>query len=155
MKTLQSCLDSMVLKGYKTTVERSDSDDECPVVLWDAFAQQDNKEHSRKELSLSWDRVGRRILYTIPWQGEAPGASGGTIPVVKTLKKKERLLVSRVSALSALSASDREGQHGSADFQGRVVFIGGSFRDSRDIHASPLGAMPGVLVLMNALHSLL
>ena len=37
----------------------------------------------------------------------------------------------------------------------RVVVIGTSYPDSRDIHATPLGEMPGSLILVNAIHSLL
>lgn len=156
MEDLQSCLDSMVLKGYTATTESPVRGDEppCTVTLWDAVEQREDKQ-----LSLSQDRMARRIHYTIPWQGDAPGVSGGTIPIVKTIEGQkegpERLLVSRVPARSVLSVIDRQGQSGGADLQGRVVFIGGSFRDGRDIHGSPLGEMPGVLILMNALHSLL
>jgi hypothetical protein len=38
---------------------------------------------------------------------------------------------------------------------GRVVFIGGSYEDARDIHETPLGRMPGVLIMVNSLTSLL
>lgn len=154
MEKLQSCLDLVVVEGYQTMAERAVSSDK-PLPCIDAFAQWDREELRRKKekLTLSWDRVARRILYTIPWQADAPGTSGGTIPTVKTTDgKEERLLLSRISALSV---GAKQGQPRSGDLQGRVVFIGGSFRDGRDIHASPLGAMPGVLVLMNALHSLL
>ena len=37
---------------------------------------------------------------------------------------------------------------------GRVVVIGGSFWESRDLYLTPLGQMPGFLVLVNAIHSL-
>jgi CHASE2 domain-containing sensor protein len=38
--------------------------------------------------------------------------------------------------------------------EGRLVVIGGSFRDSGDWHNTPLGAMPGALLVVNAAHAL-
>jgi CHASE2 domain-containing sensor protein len=40
-------------------------------------------------------------------------------------------------------------------FTGRVVVIGGSFEAGNDLHPTPLGVMPGPLVLVNAIDSLL
>lgn len=37
---------------------------------------------------------------------------------------------------------------------GRVVGIGASFAESRDRHLTPLGEIPGALVLINAMQSL-
>jgi CHASE2 domain-containing sensor protein len=36
-----------------------------------------------------------------------------------------------------------------------IVIIGGSHREGRDYHKTPLGLMPGALVIINATHSLL
>ncbi|HDN26266.1 MAG TPA: CHASE2 domain-containing protein, partial [Thioploca sp.] len=36
-----------------------------------------------------------------------------------------------------------------------IVVIGGSYRDGRDIYLTPLGNMPGSLIIINAIHSLL
>ncbi len=148
MEGLQSCLDSIALEGYTTTAEQAISGDKppCTVTLWDGFPQR------KMELSLPMDQVERRILYAIPWQTDAAGTSGSTIPTVRTTGDQERLLLSRISARNV---RDKQGMPGNSDFKGRVVFIGGSFRDGRDIHSSPLGEMPGVLILINSLNSLL
>lgn len=147
MNDLQNCLDSLVLKGYNTMAGQPVSNDEkpCTVTLW----KQEEMESIRESqtLSLSWDRLGRRILYSIPWQAE--GSSGMTIPTVRTTEDQKRLLLTRISALKVRNKQRLP------DLQGRVVFIGGSFRDSRDIYPSPLGEMPGVLILINSLNSLL
>ena len=37
----------------------------------------------------------------------------------------------------------------------KIVVIGGSYSDGHDIHQTPLGRMPGALVLLNSIHSLL
>ena len=36
---------------------------------------------------------------------------------------------------------------------GRVAVIGSSYDDSRDIHITPIGEMPGIMILVNAIHS--
>jgi CHASE2 domain-containing sensor protein len=154
---LQNCLDAEVLKGHKAILEHKDADEEskrCSINLWERF-NASLKRHPKRTietLSLSGDRLARRIVYTIPWQERANDASGKTIPTVMTFEGKERLLISQVSARNVENV---DGEYGSADLQDRVVFIGVSFSDSRDVYLSPLGEMPGVLVLINALHSLL
>ena len=42
-----------------------------------------------------------------------------------------------------------------SDLKNSIVVIGGSYADGRDIHLTPLGSMPGPLILINAIHSLL
>ena len=166
MNDLQNCLDSLVLKGYNTMAGQPVSNNEkpCTVTLWKRKETKSIRKPQTKptrkpqmkltrepqRLNLSWDRLGRRILYSIPWQAE--GSSGMTIPTVRTTEDQERLLLTRISALKVLN---RQGLSDKNALQGRVVFVGGSFRDSRDIYPSPLGEMPGVLILINSLNSLL
>jgi len=147
MDKVQSCLNSLVLKGYNTMSGQPVGNDEkpCTVKLWNRKGMKLTREPQM--LSLSWDRLGRRIIYSIPWQAEGP--SGMTIPTVRTTEDQKRLLLTRISALNVRNIQ------GMSDLQGRVVFIGGSFRDSRDIYPSSLGEMPGVLILINSLNSLL
>jgi hypothetical protein len=38
--------------------------------------------------------------------------------------------------------------------RGRVVVIGASFEDSRDLHETPVGTLPGALVMLDAIKSL-
>jgi hypothetical protein len=38
---------------------------------------------------------------------------------------------------------------------GRIVIIGGSFADGRDIYGTPIGPMPGAFLLVNSVYSLL
>ncbi|SVD86106.1 uncharacterized protein METZ01_LOCUS438960, partial [marine metagenome] len=37
----------------------------------------------------------------------------------------------------------------------RIVVIGGSFAENRDNYLTPIGMMPGAMILINAMHSLL
>ena len=70
------------------------------------------------------------------------------------------MLLARIPA-EPLTNEDREDRDASAlkdplcALKGRVVFIGGSFAEARDIHQTPLGRMPGVLIMINSLTSLL
>ncbi len=165
VETVQNCLDSAVTAGFRTTAKASGDNKkisiDCmkkPVDLWTP----DHDQREIVEVDLFGDRLAQRIVYNIPWQEAATSISDGTIPITKTIEEParkdkksyhpERLLLSRVSALNL---SGTKGRSSIGDFKDRVVFIGGSFRDSRDIHATPLGEMPGVLILINAFHSLL
>jgi hypothetical protein len=105
-------------------------------------------------LSLACDQVSRRILYA------TTRASGGTTktvnPRVWTVSGADRSLVARLPAstvLESLHCGESRGR-GFGDLRNRAVFIGASYYDSRDLHRTPVGPMPGVLILMNSLHSL-
>jgi CHASE2 domain-containing sensor protein len=87
-------------------------------------------------LTLAEDDISRRVSYRIPWKPNDPNA---TAPAV-TLPAGE--ITKNPQAVSTILA-------------GRVVVIGASFTASRDIHMTPIGPMPGALVLINAIDSLL
>lgn len=60
--------------------------------------------------------------------------------------------------LSVVPAAPLVRNHGPFDrsvFADRVVVIGGSFEEGRDVYRTPLGPMPGALILINAMDSLL
>lgn len=76
--------------------------------------------------------LGQRLIYTIPWKGSAPDLT--TIPA--------KLVTETTRSLSDDLVRDR------------VVIIGASFADSRDIHRTPIGEMPGALIIANAIKSL-
>jgi CHASE2 domain-containing sensor protein len=87
-------------------------------------------------------RLSRRILYTIPWHI----SPGKTLPSVSD----GRPLLTIMSANKVLneSVSDKA-------LRDSITIIGGSYLAGRDWHDTPLGWMPGVLILVNSLHSLL
>lgn len=92
------------------------------------------------------DKLARRVLYTIPWslrEGETfPSWMGKEPTGGKLFTVKPAVLVTENSPRI------------DPEMQGRVVFIGASFTDSRDAFATPLGIMPGTVVLANAYLSL-
>jgi CHASE2 domain-containing sensor protein len=101
--------------------------------------------------------LNRRILYTIPWQLE----EGETYPTLSD----ERLLLNIMSAYNVIE-SIKKSIKMSHTFPTKdllnmpllkesLVVIGGSYEDSSDLYETPLGKMPGTMVLINAVHSLL
>jgi CHASE2 domain-containing sensor protein len=82
--------------------------------------------------------TAQRLIYTMPY--DVP--MGELRPKVRGVPVLER-----VPAMD-LAALDRN------FLSGRVVVIGGTYRESRDWHVTPLGEMPGAMVVINAIHSL-
>lgn len=76
--------------------------------------------------------LGQRLIYTIPWRSPAPDLI--TVPAHLISETTHELSYDLV--------------------QDRVVIIGASFADSRDIHRTPIGEMPGALIIANAIKSL-
>ncbi|MFO1049893.1 MAG: CHASE2 domain-containing protein [Geminicoccaceae bacterium] len=61
-------------------------------------------------------------------------------------------LLRRVSAETILRNA---GSVAPTFFDGSIVIVGGSFSDSKDLHPTPVGEMPGALILANAINTLL
>jgi len=76
--------------------------------------------------------IGQRLIFTIPWNQSAPDLI--TIPASVITESDEKL------------AGDL--------LIGRIVVIGASHTDSGDIHRTPIGEMPGALIIVNAIKSL-
>jgi len=90
--------------------------------------------------------LGQRIFYTIPYRTEPKRP----IPMVTTTDGDRRFLFLKRSVLPIVqgqSAID------TSWLAGRVAVIGSSYDDSRDIHITPIGEMPGIMILVNAIHS--
>lgn len=97
-----------------------------------------------RSLSVADSPFGQRILFSFPWQLEA----GETRPETLFEGQRTRLL----SVIPAHVVT--EGGLRPDVPPGHVAVIGASHADARDIHATPLGDMPGSLLLINAMHSL-
>jgi hypothetical protein len=94
-------------------------------------------------LSTAPSGLGERILYTLPWRlgpGEAYPRTPEGSPVL--------------AVRSARPIADEGPPVASEGLKGRVVVIGSSFADSRDLYHTPLGLMPGAMILINATRSL-
>lgn len=97
------------------------------------------------KFSLATNVFEQRILYSLPWRLE----TDETRPDVTFNGVKTRLL----SIIPAHTIT--EGALRPSFPAGHVAIIGASHEDARDVHATPLGAMPGSLILINAMHSMI
>lgn len=88
--------------------------------------------------------VNQRIMYTMPWFGDE-------LPLVMLTQANEEVLTI-CSAQSIESGSEKDCLD---RLTNSIVVIGGSHRDGGDTHLTPLGDMPGSLIIINAIHSLL
>jgi CHASE2 domain-containing sensor protein len=106
----------------------------------------------------------RRILYSLEWRqpsgseasrphflGPKVEFEGRLVPLVTVLP-----IVPILSVAVEQTATQKAAEAGLRDlFAGRIVIIGGSFEQSGDIHRTPLGFMPGAMIVINAVHALL
>jgi len=123
------------------------------------------------ELETDHEDIGQRILYSIPGilqEGESYPENfvrRSVLPITKinspTVEQKivdqcpeqcptECPLQCRIPSNVTTDMS----QFDSSWLKGRVVVIGASFADSRDIYSTPIGLMPGAMVIVNAINSL-
>ncbi len=79
--------------------------------------------------------IGARVFYTIPWRG---AAFPGSISAFRVAGPRERGDDSPLSDEAV---------------RGRLVLIGSTAQNS-DLHATPIGMMPGSLIILNAVKSL-
>jgi len=82
-----------------------------------------------------------RILYSFPWAA----ATGGEWSNTEHLVIRPALPI--LTAAGASVANDW--------LTDRVVVISGSYDEGGDVHRTPLGEMPGSLVIVNSIHSLI
>ncbi len=99
------------------------------------------------KLSAQPEGIAQRLIYELPWQLH-PGEAYPTLP------RLDGASAPLLSVFSALLITDGNKPVARDAVTGRVVVIGGSFWESRDLYLTPLGQMPGFLVLVNAIHSL-
>jgi CHASE2 domain-containing sensor protein len=90
-------------------------------------------------------------------QSGNPGCTGdkSTRPEAKSLIPyvADHEGLRRISASGILELANAPGWERNAAIAGRIVLIGGAYRDARDDYVTPLGAMPGVEVLANIIEA--
>lgn len=87
------------------------------------------------------DDIRWRIIYRMPWKLE----KDETYPTIEFNGETSDLL----KVISVRKVHDYK-----EDIKDRIVMIGGSYDDPQDFHETPLGRMPGTLIILNAIHSL-
>lgn len=120
------------------------------------------EEHEQPEkvticrLTTSTDirNINQRVNYKMPWS-ESPAHNGlGESPPHIETQADERVLTI-FSAEHFATPSSQVTEENLNQLKGSIVVIGGSYREARDIHLTPLEEMPGALIIINAIHSLL
>jgi CHASE2 domain-containing sensor protein len=94
---------------------------------------------------LAPNRVARRIGYRLPWRAE-PGA------LPRTLLNGVQVPLLTVLSAAAITEAVQPLDPGLA--HGHLVVIGASHAEGRDLYDTPLGLMPGALIVANAVLSL-
>ncbi len=101
-------------------------------------------------VNLENQRILKRIIYDFHWKL----GDGYSYPKVTLQDDGGEVQVPVLSIIPAYLVSDSETSIDSSIIKKRNVIIGASFVDSRDIYLTPLGLMPGSLIVLNALNSL-
>lgn len=92
--------------------------------------------------------IRQRIMYNMPWL--PPQKQTSTVRYY--LQDYDKETENRETILTVFSAQTSVS---AAALKDNIVVIGGSYSDGRDMHSTPLGSMPGALIVINAIHSLL
>ncbi|MEE9355653.1 MAG: CHASE2 domain-containing protein [Methylococcaceae bacterium] len=101
----------------------------------------------KHQINLRDVTLQQRILYRIPWLIKAEAKAKIDFNGQK---------VDVFSTRTAHSLTDAKQPIDTQSLKGRIVLIGNSTQDSRDFYQTPLGKiMPGVVILSNAIHSLM
>ncbi len=95
--------------------------------------------------------IHQRIDYKMPWLSANDG-----------LKESDTLVSQEDEAVLTIFSADHFSESPTSvttenlnKLKDSIVVIGGSYRDARDVHITPLEEMPGALVIINAINTLL
>jgi CHASE2 domain-containing sensor protein len=93
-------------------------------------------------LELTTSDLDRRFFYRFGWASDTSARQkGGRLAVV-------------VPAWEITDVAPAQ-RFNPALLRGKIVVIGGTYTDNADVHQTPLGEMPGTVVLLNAINALL
>lgn len=110
---------------------------------------------SKLNLSPTQTRLQQRIVYKMPWRLKPEETRPFICSTQDCPPAQQRPLLEIISAHSIIQATAHQQLPEEGRIKDSVVLIGGSFADSRDIYATPVGLMPGALIILNSIHSLL
>ncbi len=110
------------------------------------------ENQSDLNLSPTQTRLQQRIVYKMPWHLENRPL---ICPASACPPAQFKSLLEIISAHSIIQATTHQQPPEEGRIKDSVVLIGGSFADSRDLYATPVGIMPGALIILNSIHSLL
>jgi CHASE2 domain-containing sensor protein len=97
--------------------------------------------------------ISQRIVYNMPWV--SPQSIAEKWMLRYSLRDYDKETQKKEVILTVFSAQPYLDSPEGGTFKDKIVLIGSSYSDGGDLHSTPLGTMPGGLVIINALHSLL
>lgn len=100
------------------------------------------------EFSLNSHGLENRIIFSMPFNKEQPNK---TQPKVTIAGKRLPVLI-YIQGRTIFSGGAARIQN---EIKNRIVVIGGSYEDGHDTHLTPLGDMPGSMIVLNAVRSLI
>jgi CHASE2 domain-containing sensor protein len=103
-----------------------------------------------RPIRIESDDVSKRVIYRIGWQAGAVGL-GPIVDLPDAAGGGETQLVAVRPARLAVPGDPNAALPG---LEGRIVVIGGSFASSGDRYNTPLGVMPGSMMIINAIEAL-
>lgn len=118
---------------------------------WESFDKQLEVVLEGVKFTTTASHLQQRIIYNFPW----PEIDPYDPPKVRFQYQGRSIDTPVLQWIPAHLVTEATTPPDSLLIAGRDVVIGASFADSRDLHATPLGFMPGALILVNAIHSLL
>lgn len=95
--------------------------------------------------------IHQRVNYKMPWLPANDGLGESDTLVTQA----EEPVLTIFSAEHFATSPSPVTQENLEKLTDNIVVIGGSYRDTRDVHLTPLETMPGALIIINAIHSLL
>jgi len=95
--------------------------------------------------------INQRVNYKIPWLPANDGLGESDTLVTQA----DEPVLTIFSAEHFATLPSQVTQENLEKLMGSIVVIGGSYLDARDVHLTPLEEMPGALIIINAIHSLL
>jgi CHASE2 domain-containing sensor protein len=103
-----------------------------------------------RPIRIERDDVSKRVIYRVAWE---PGAIGlGPIVELPAAAGGGETQLVEVRPARLVVAGD--GDAALPGLEGRIVVVGGSFESSGDHYNTPLGVMPGSLMIINAIEAL-
>jgi CHASE2 domain-containing sensor protein len=102
--------------------------------------------------------IRQRIMYNMPWQPPQNVAEKFTVRYFLLdydEETQDREVILTVFSAQPFLDSTKENIASAGTLKDKIVVIGGSYDDGGDIHVTPLEEMPGALIIINAIHSLL
>jgi CHASE2 domain-containing sensor protein len=103
-----------------------------------------------RPIRIEADDVSKRVIYRVAWDAGAVGL-GPLVEASADVGGGETQLVAVRPARLAVPGDPDAALPG---LEGRIVLIGGSFESGGDRYNTPLGVMPGSLMIINAIEAL-